>query len=118
MIRDDLVLVDHTAWGGLQLFSVDFHPAGAKQGKSVATKEGLSIFGHLNNCSSAQGSKFLRLQLLQPTRDITVLNRRFDVVEYCADPANTDFVQGAFNCLKFIKSIPVNHYKVTENFTV
>jgi len=106
-VRDDLVMVDETAWNSLQIFTVDFHPSSTKQGTWGGSKEGLSVFNLLNRCYSAQGTRALKLQLLRPTRNIKLLNRRYDVIEYCVDPVRTEFIRAAGSCLKAIKSIPV-----------
>ena len=101
------MLVDETAWNSLQIFSVDYHPSSTKQGSSAGSKEGLSIFSLLARCFSTQGTRHLKLQLLRPTRDMDVLKRRYDLIEFCVDPGNTEFIRAASDCLKAIKSVPV-----------
>lgn len=99
-------MVDYTAWDSLQIFNQDVHPSAAKQGAS-GSKEGLSVFGLFNKCLTSQGSNYLRLQLLRPTRNLDVLKRRLDVIEHCVSISHTGFVESATNYLKAIKNLPV-----------
>ena len=111
LYRDDVVLVDDTAWDSLQVFSSERHPAPSRRG--FGHKEGLSIYSLLNRCSTAQGSKFLKMSLWRPTRNLNILKRRFDVIEYCFNPANMEFVKKVTECLKQIKSFPVSIIIIT-----
>ena len=108
--RDDLVLVDDTAWESLQIFSSELHSMGAKRTRYC--KEGLSLYNHLNRCRTAQGTKFLRLMLSRPVRNVNVLKRRHDVIEYCCHPTNMDFVKSASECLKGTKNLPVSIFRL------
>jgi DNA mismatch repair ATPase MutS len=110
--RDELVLVDDSAWQSLQIFSTDNHPSSVKQGNLSASKEGLSVFSTLNHCSTVQGARSLRLMLLRPSRNITTLNKRYDVIDFCCNTNNSEFVKSATDCLKNIKSFPVSVKKV------
>ncbi|ODN03477.1 MutS protein 5, partial [Orchesella cincta] len=110
---DDLVLVDETAWKSLQIFSTDFHPSSFKQGRSCGSKEGLSVYGLLNQCKTTQGSRKLRLMLLRPLRSIDLLNRRYDAVSFCMSMNNMEFVKSTLDCLKSIKSIPKLLYRLS-----
>ncbi|CAG7833064.1 unnamed protein product [Allacma fusca] len=103
---DDLVLVDDTAWSSLQVFNIEDHPAPAKQGVFRSTKEGLSVYSLLDRCLTIQGSKLLKTMLLRPTRNLQTLNRRFDVIDFCSNPLNMEFVRNACECLRAIKSWP------------
>lgn len=107
-IRDELVLVDHSAWCSLQIFSTDVHPSSFKQGNTSSSKEGLSVFSILNRCVTVQGAKSLRLMLLRPTRNPEILTRRYDVIEYCMNTANFEFVTSITENLKAVKSVPVS----------
>jgi hypothetical protein len=44
---------------------------------------------------------------LQPSRDITLLNSRLDVVQFCVEPKNEELVKNMLVCLQNIKSIAV-----------
>lgn len=102
-----MVIVDDSAWQSLQIFSTDIHPSSFKQGNSSSNKEGLSIFSLLDSCMTTQGSKMLRLMLLRPSRNPEILNRRYDVIEYCTKTNHLEFVKSMLDTLKLVKSIPV-----------
>jgi len=103
-----MVLVDETAWRSLQIFSTDIHPSSMKQGNYSASKEGISIFSCINRCTTVQGAKHLRLMLLRPCRNASTLQRRYDVIDFCRESLNAEFVKSATDCLKRIKSLPVS----------
>ena len=101
-------MVDDTAWHSLQIFNVDIHPSTLKQGGNISSsKEGFSIFSLLNHCITPQGVKALRLMLLRPSRNISELQRRHDVIQHVMDLKNLDFTKAARECFKCVKSIPV-----------
>lgn len=104
-------MVDDTAWQSLQVFSLDMHPSSMKQGIDTGSKEGLSVFGILKqSCCTGPGVRALRMMLLRPSRNVGVLNRRYDVVEYCCSSRNMDFTKSAKDCLKPMKNLPVCNY--------
>lgn len=107
--RDEIVMVDDTAWHSLQIFSLDTHPSTVKQANYSSSKEGISIYSILNQgTTTGMGARALRLMLLRPSRNLGVIGRRADVVEYCANPRRLEFTKSATDCLKAIKSIPVS----------
>lgn len=107
--RDDIVLIEESAWQSLQIFSVDVHPSSFKQGVSSSTKEGLSVYGLLSQrCTTNLGKKRLRLMLLQPTRNLDILQERYDVIDFLMDQDQAEFLKSIVDCLKFVKNIPVS----------
>jgi DNA mismatch repair protein MSH5 len=60
-------------------------------------KEGLSVFGLLNQTKTRQGSRLLRAWLTHPTRHMPTLQRRLDHVEYFARP-DSDGLTSELRC--------------------
>ncbi|XP_048763209.2 mutS protein homolog 5-like [Ostrea edulis] len=101
---DDQVAVDDTAFSALQIFQKEAHPSVYKIGQS-GTKEGLSLFGLLNRCRSAVGSRKLRLWFLRPIRDLDVLKQRQDAVAFFVNPRNIEVFTTLTDCMKNVKNI-------------
>ncbi|RIB15967.1 muts domain V-domain-containing protein [Gigaspora rosea] len=92
----------------LQIFEDESHPNMHMQAKS---KEGLSLFGILNNTRTVLGKYLLKQWFLRPTLDLAVLDERHRTIECFLQPDNLD-ISGQFTtCLKHIKNIP----KIIEN---
>ncbi|KAJ8354533.1 hypothetical protein SKAU_G00221000 [Synaphobranchus kaupii] len=102
----DVVHVDRDTYSVLQIFKSEPHPSVYKL--QSGEKEGLSLYGILNCCKCKFGSKLLRQWFLRPTRDLTVLSRRQEVVHFFTSPRNSDAVHTLQGCLRNIRSIPVD----------
>lgn len=55
-----------------------------------ATKEGLSLFGILNECITLNGKLLLKNWLLRPSTEVKVIQSRADQIECFLDPKNAD----------------------------
>ncbi|KAE8753179.1 hypothetical protein FOCC_FOCC000102 [Frankliniella occidentalis] len=108
MCIDQQVWINYETYRALQIFTHTAHPSLFKW-TSDAHKEGLSIFGLFNRCSSKLGSKFMRATMLQPTTNIDVLNKRHEVVTFCMNPAHEDVVKKMQGCIRQVQSISTNH---------
>ncbi|CAG8445606.1 11405_t:CDS:10, partial [Scutellospora calospora] len=87
---------------------VKSHPNMHMQAKA---KEGLSLFGILNNTRTVLGKYLLKQWFLRPTLDLTILDERHRTIECFLQPDNLD-ISGQFTtCLRHIKNIP----KIIEN---
>lgn len=53
-----------------------------------ATKEGLSLFGILNECITLNGKLLLKNWLLRPSTEVKVIQSRADQIECFLDPKN------------------------------
>lgn len=87
----------------LQIFESDNHPSvmGISGGK-----EGLSLFGVMNDAESIVGKRMLKRWFLQPTLDDTVLNWRQDIVALFLRPDLYCLVPDIKAHLKKIKDVP------------
>ncbi|PNF16373.1 hypothetical protein B7P43_G10502, partial [Cryptotermes secundus] len=102
---EDIVMMNRETYEALQIFNQLAHPSSFKRGARGSYREGLSVYGIFNRCKSQLGCKFMRVMFLHPSRDIDVLNSRFDVVQFCVQPKNEDIVKNMLVCMKNIKNI-------------
>ncbi|KAK9707677.1 hypothetical protein K7432_010054 [Basidiobolus ranarum] len=87
----------------LQIFEEEAHPNMHMQLKN---KEGVSLFGILNETKSSIGNQLLRLWLLRPSRDLEVINERLDITEFFLRPESAYLADQLRNCLKQIRNVP------------
>ncbi|CAG8852259.1 16609_t:CDS:2, partial [Racocetra persica] len=71
----------------LQIFEDESHPNMHMQTKA---KEGLSLFGILNNTRTVLGKYLLKQWFLRPTLDLAVLDERHRTIECLLQPDNLD----------------------------
>ncbi|XP_063055890.1 mutS protein homolog 5 isoform X2 [Engraulis encrasicolus] len=112
---NDMVYMDKDTFSVLQIFKSELHPSVYKL--QSGEKEGLSLFGILNRCKSTFGSKLLRKWFLQPTRDLTVLQRRKEVVQFFTSPRNSDSFKVLQGCLRNVRSIPTLLHRMALSHT-
>ncbi|XP_074092789.1 mutS protein homolog 5 isoform X3 [Macrotis lagotis] len=118
-VLTDLVSIDQDTYSVLQIFKSETHPSVYKMASGL--KEGLSLFGILNRCSSKWGEKLLRLWLMRPTQDLEELNSRLDVIQFFLLPQNQEMAQTLHRLLSHIKNVPLilrrmllSHTKVSD----
>ncbi|KAM6127090.1 mutS protein homolog 5 [Pterocles gutturalis] len=118
-VLSDIVNMDQDTYCVLQIFKSDIHPSVYKL--SSGLKEGFSLYGILNRCRCKWGEKLLRLWLTRPTRNLTELNKRLDVIHFFLLAQNHETVLTLQSCLKNIKNVPLilkrmtlSHTKVTD----
>ncbi|KAJ8290154.1 hypothetical protein GJAV_G00009350 [Gymnothorax javanicus] len=111
----DVVHVDRDTYSVLQIFKSELHPSVYKL--QSGEKEGLSLYGILNRCRCKFGSKLLRQWFLRPTRDLTVLSRRQEVVRFFTSPRNSDVLHTLQGCLRNIRSIPTLLHRMALSHT-
>ncbi|XP_062495549.1 mutS protein homolog 5 isoform X2 [Pezoporus occidentalis] len=118
-VLSEIVNMDQDTYSVLQIFKSDIHPSVYKL--SSGLKEGFSLYGILNRCRCKWGGKLLRLWLTQPTRNLTELNKRLDVIHFFLQAQNHETVLTLQGCLKNIKNVPLilkrmtlSHTKVTD----
>ncbi|RHZ76807.1 hypothetical protein Glove_192g13 [Diversispora epigaea] len=87
----------------LQIFEDESHPNMHMQTKF---KEGLSLFGILNNTRTVIGKRLLKQWMLRPTLDLAVLEERFCTIECFLKTDNLEISNQLASCLKHIKNIP------------
>ncbi|XP_048346583.1 mutS protein homolog 5 [Sphaerodactylus townsendi] len=101
----DIVHVDQDTYCVLQVFKSEVHPSVYKH--ASGKKEGLSLYGILNHCKCKWGEKLMRLWLMRPTRNVTELNKRLDVIQFFLLAQNHETVLTLQDCLKNIKNVPM-----------
>ncbi|XP_053237896.1 mutS protein homolog 5 [Podarcis raffonei] len=104
-VLTDIIHVDQDAYSVLQIFKSEVHPSVYKQ--ASGKKEGLSLYGILNHCRCKWGEKLMRLWLMRPTRNLTELNKRLDVIQFFLLARNHEIVLTLQECLKNIKNVPL-----------
>uniref|UniRef100_A0A8C3NPB8 MutS protein homolog 5 n=1 Tax=Geospiza parvula TaxID=87175 RepID=A0A8C3NPB8_GEOPR len=114
-VLSDTVNMDQDTYCVLQIFKSDIHPSVYKL--SSGLKEGFSLFGILNRCRCKWGEKLLRLWLTRPTRNLTELNKRLDVINFFLLAQNHETVLTLQNCLKNIKNVPLILKRMTLSNT-
>lgn len=86
----------------LQIFDTENHASA----HSDKTKEGLSLFGILNNTKTSLGRAMLREWLLRPSLSIPVIEERHDAVACFIRPENLTIVTSIHGHLLGIKNVP------------
>ncbi|KAM9382636.1 mutS protein homolog 5 [Phaethornis superciliosus] len=114
-VLSDTVNMDQDTYSVLQIFKSDIHPSVYKL--SSGLKEGFSLYGILNRCRCKWGEKLLRLWLTRPTRNLTELNKRLDVINFFLMAQNHETVLTLQGCLKNIKNVPLILKRMTLSNT-
>ncbi|XP_062428524.1 mutS protein homolog 5 [Rhea pennata] len=114
-VLSDIVNMDQDTYCVLQIFKSDIHPSVYKL--SSGLKEGFSLYGILNRCRCKWGEKLLRLWLTRPTRNLTELNKRLDVIHFFLLAQNHEIVLTLQDCLKNIKNVPLILKRMTLSHT-
>lgn len=86
----------------LQIFDTENHASA----HSDKTKEGLSLFGILNNTKTSLGRSMLRKWFLRPSLSIPVIEGRHDAVACFMCPENITIADSMHNHLHGIKNVP------------
>jgi len=120
-------MIDDDTYEALNIVHARHHPSLFKCGDAAAKKQSGSLFILLNRCQSRPGTQFLwhvilvfprnycdviiishsetafcRKTLRHPTRNIEILNERFQVVEFCLNPDNQSIVENLTSCLRHV----------------
>ncbi|XP_025941490.1 mutS protein homolog 5 [Apteryx rowi] len=114
-VLSDIVNMDQDTYCVLQIFKSDIHPSVYKL--SSGLKEGFSLYGILNRCRCKWGEKLLKLWLTRPTRNLTELNKRLDVIHFFLLAQNHETVLTLQDCLKNIKNVPLILKRMTLSYT-
>ncbi|KAH9980113.1 DNA mismatch repair protein MutS [Lactifluus volemus] len=99
---DTTMQINADALFSLQVFENESHASI----HSTKTKEGLSLFGTLDNTRTTLGRSLLRTWLLRPSLSLEVINVRHDAVECFTRPENLDIANVMHSQLGGIKSVP------------
>lgn len=112
---DTQLQMDDTTYEALKLFSSSRHPSAFKQEVRVKNREGFSVFGLLNKCSSKIGAVELKTIMQQPIKDMEELNRRYDSIEWLQQLGNTTTCSNLRRCLKNIYDIRTSYKRILED---
>ncbi|KAA1469886.1 hypothetical protein DENSPDRAFT_649174 [Dentipellis sp. KUC8613] len=99
---DEVMQINADALASLQIFENESHASI----HSDKTKEGLSLFGILNNTRTALGRSLMRTWLLRPSLRIPVIAARHDAVACFVNGDNLIAARAMHNHLKGIKNVP------------
>ncbi|GBG58910.1 hypothetical protein CBR_g24261 [Chara braunii] len=105
---DGMLKVDPTTLDALQIFQPERHPSAMGVGRP---KEGLSLFGLLDKCSTRQGRKLLRLWFLRPIVDVDRIEDRLDTIEWLS--RSRDLIDALKKGLRCIECVP----RILKKFT-
>ncbi|PKC07226.1 hypothetical protein RhiirA5_500820 [Rhizophagus irregularis] len=100
--------INSDALCSLQIFEDESHPNMHMRARS---KEGLSLFGILNNTRTTSGKQLLKQWFLRPTLDLDIIDERHRTIECFLQTDNLENSEQLVSCLKNIKNIP----KIIDN---
>ncbi|RUP45064.1 hypothetical protein BC936DRAFT_148657, partial [Jimgerdemannia flammicorona] len=86
----------------LQIFEDESHP-NMHQSRG---KEGLSLFGILNNTRTTLGASLLKQWFLRPVLDFVLLDHRHRTIECLLLPENLHVAEQVGSCLRNVKNVP------------
>lgn len=98
----EVMQINADALYSLQVFDNENHASI----HSDKTKEGLSLFGILDNTKTSLGRNLLRQWLLRPSMSIPIITARHDAVACFMRPENTTTASSMHSHLKGIKNVP------------
>ncbi|CAN8258651.1 unnamed protein product [Cochlearia groenlandica] len=92
--------IDAAAHEALQIFQIDKHPSHMGIGRA---KEGFSVFGMMNKCSTPMGRRLLRSWFMRPILDLEVLDRRLNAISFFV--SSVELMVSLRETLKSVKDI-------------
>lgn len=99
---EEVMQINADALYSLQIFENESHASI----HSDKTKEGLSLYGILNNTKTSLGRSLLRTWCLRPSLSLETINARHDAVACFLRPENLGTANSMHNLLKGIKNVP------------
>lgn len=108
---DYFVSMDQQTFEALDIFQNEWHPSTTRKG--LAKKESLTVFGIFNNCASKVGSHYLKKIFLQPISDFSVLEERFNIIEYFIEKNNANLKATIYDFMRNLKDVSsiINRFK-------
>ncbi|KAK6337597.1 MutS protein msh5 [Orbilia blumenaviensis] len=102
---ENTMFINADTMTSLQIFSDESHPSFHKQGPHGRGKEGLSLFGIINNTRTPQGYQCLRQMFLRPSLDSSIITSRYNAIQTLSRPDNSNAVSGIHRSLKRVPDI-------------
>ncbi|KAF9585639.1 MutS protein msh5 [Lunasporangiospora selenospora] len=87
-----------------EIFEDESHPS--MHSSTRGRKEGLSLYGIMNQTKTSQGKYLLKQWFLQPSRDLDTISSRHQTVDCFCRVENQPIVGQLSSCLSHIKNIP------------
>ncbi|XP_059612136.1 mutS protein homolog 5 isoform X1 [Phlebotomus argentipes] len=109
------VLIDDSSYLALEIFNTAPHPSGFKKGLKGTEQTGFSLYRLLNHCQSKIGCDEMKMIFQQPTNEISVLNKRFETIEWCMSAQNAGTVERLRKMLRHVYEISRCFRKILEN---
>ncbi|EPS45841.1 hypothetical protein H072_260 [Dactylellina haptotyla CBS 200.50] len=102
---ENTMFINADTMTSLQIFNDESQPSFRNQSRNGRGKEGLSLFGIINNTSTPQGYRCLKQMLLRPSLDPTIIAERHDALQAFVRPDNSNAVYGIRKALKKVPDI-------------
>eukprot|EP00871_Galdieria_phlegrea_P002816 jgi/Galph1/3535/GphlegSOOS_G2200.1 len=100
---NDFLRIDYSSFKAFQIFHPEPHPKMMGDGQS---KEGLSVFNIIDKTSSIQGRRLLRSWLLQPLRNLEIIQFRQNVVDYLVNKTSIELLREVSLHLRGVRNVP------------
>ncbi|XP_076383858.1 mutS protein homolog 5 [Megalopta genalis] len=100
MALQNLMTMNDDAFRALNIVRSRDHPSLFKFGETSAKTGAASLFSLFKRyCRSRPGAQFLWKTMQHPSRDVDLLRKRLDAVEYLLNPSNHTLVENLSACL-------------------
>ncbi|KAK3841818.1 MAG: DNA mismatch repair protein MutS, partial [Linnemannia gamsii] len=113
---DSFMYVNRNALSSLQIFEDESHPS--MHSGIRGRKEGLSLFGLLNQTKTSQGRYLLKQWLLRPSLDMATIHGRHQSVECFVRTENQSTINQLVESLSHIKNIPKVLHAMSKKATI
>ncbi|EME26992.1 DNA mismatch repair protein MutS [Galdieria sulphuraria] len=100
---NDMLKIDYSSLMAFQILKSEIHPKMMGDGHS---KEGLSVFNIMDRTSSFQGRQLLKTWLLQPCKNLNIIQFRQRVVSWLVNNCNMELLREISNHLRGIRNVP------------
>ncbi|KAF9141882.1 MutS protein msh5 [Mortierella sp. GBA39] len=101
---DSFMYINKNTLSSLQIFEDESHPS--MHSSIRGRKEGLSLFGLLNQTKTSQGRHLLKQWLLRPSLNMATIHQRHQTVECFVQTENQPTVNQLAGALLHMKNIP------------
>ncbi|KAF9106612.1 MutS protein msh5 [Mortierella sp. AM989] len=113
---ESFMFINPNSLSSLQIFEDESHPS--MHSSIRGRKEGLSLYGILNQTKTSQGRYLLKQWLLRPSLDLSIIRARHQSVECFFRTENQPTAGQLSSCLSHIKNIPRVLQKLPRKATI
>ncbi|XP_066594370.1 mutS protein homolog 5-like [Prorops nasuta] len=114
IILEDIVMMEEDTYNALNIVQTKYHPSFFKFGNAATNHKGISLFDFLNRCQSRPGVEALWKMLRHPSRDINLLQRRYQVISFFMQPNHQTIVE---NLTSFLRHVNRSTNNVLNRYT-